>query len=307
MLGPTARALKQAGKAGVLEPAPDIFDRTLVRRRRMRARLADADFLLAEVAERLAERLDDLTPRFPTALALGARGGVARKALQGRGGIARLIEADLDAALLAGAAEAVALDAEFLPFGEQTLDLVFASLDLHVANDLPGALLQIRRSLRPDGLFLAALFGPATLAPLRQAFLEAESALDAPAAPHVAPFVDIRDAAALLQRAGFALPVADTETITVSYGEPFRLLQDLRDMGEANVLRARNRQPLRREVLLAALARLQEIAAAPDGRLAIPFEIVFMAGWAPAASQQQPARRGSGQVSLADALKPKTE
>lgn len=290
-----------------METAPRIFDRRLVRSRRTRAAsgFAGADFLLREVAERLADRLDDLTNRFPTALALGARGGVARAALQGRGGVETLIEAELAAAALPADGLRLVADAEATPFADASLDLVFASADLHVVNDVPGALAQIRRALRPDGLFLGAVFGPGTLAPLRQAFLEAEAGLGAATSPHVAPFVDIRDAAGLLQRAGFALPVADTETITVSYGDPLKLLADLRAMGEANVLAERSRQPLRRDVLMAAMARMADRAAGPDGRLAIPFEVVFLAGWAPAATQQQPARRGSGQVSLVDALKPK--
>ncbi len=287
-----------------MERAPYIFDRGLVRRRRARCAVgfAAADFLLREISERLAERLDDLTATFPTALALGARGGLARAALQGRGGVETLIETDLTAAVLPEAGPRALVDAEALPFRRGSLDLVFAAADLHVTNDLPGALVQIRQALKPDGLFLGALFGPATLAPLRQAFLEAEAALDAPAAPHVAPFVDIRDAAGLLQRAGFALPVADTETITVSYAEPFKLLADLRAMGEANVLAERSRRPLRRDVLLRAMAGLAERVTGPDGRIAIPFEVVFLAGWAPAPTQQRPLPRGSGRISLADAL-----
>lgn len=292
-----------------METAPEIFDRALVRRRRTRAagQFQTADFLLREIADRLAERLDDLSGRFETALALGARGGLARDVLAGRGGITTLIEADVAPAALAPGGLRLAADGERLPFADGALDLVFASADLHVANDVPGALAQIRRALRPDGLFLGAIFGPATLAPLRRAFLEAEAALDAPASPHVTPFIDIRDAAGLLQRAGFALPVADTETITVSYGDPFRLLSDLRAMGEANPLVTRARQPMRRAVLMQAIERLQTLALGEDGRLAIPFEIVFLAGWAPAATQQQPLQRGSGEVSLVDALKSKPE
>ncbi len=291
-----------------MERPPEIFDRALVglRRRRAARGFAEADFLLREIADRLAERLDDLTRRFPTTLALGARGGVARAALAGRGGIETLIEADLAPTVLPAGGRGVVADAEFLPFAGGRLDLIFAAADLHVVNDLPGALAQVRNALKPDGLFLGTLFGPATLGPLRQAFLEAEAALDAPSAPHVAPFVDIRDAAGLLQRAGFALPVADAETITVAYAEPFKLLADLRAMGEANVLTGRSRRPLRRDVLMGAMARLAATAG-PDGRVPIPFEIVYLAGWAPAATQQQPLARGSGAVSLAKALGPKED
>ena len=286
-----------------MEPTPIVFDAELVRRRRIRAasKFAEADFLLREVSERLAERLDDLTVRFPTALALGARGGVARDVLRGRGGIQRLFQAERAAV---GEIDLVA-SAEALPFGSERLDLVFAAGDLHVTNDLPGAFLQIRRALKPDGLFLGALLGPATLAPLRQAFLEAEAMLDAPTSPHISPFVDLQDAAGLLQRAGFALPVADSEVITVSYADPMRLLRDLRLMGETNPLARRARMPLRRDVLAATIARLSELTRQPDGRRLIPFEIIFLAGWAPAPTQQRPARRGSGQISLANALNPK--
>lgn len=308
MLGPAWKPLKPERRwDGRMDSAPRIFDRDLVRRRRARAAttFGDADFLLREIADRLGDRIDDLTVRFQTALALGARGGAARGALAGRGGIETLVETDLAQATLVGDGPRAVMDAERLPLADASLDLVFSPTDLHVANDVPGALVQIRRALKPDGLFLGTLFGPATLAPLRQAFLEAEASLGAAASPHVAPFVDIRDAAGLLQRAGFALPVADTEIITVSYGEPFKLLADLRAMGEANVLVERSRQAMRRDVLMAAMARLTELADDGAGRLAIPFEIVFLAGWAPAATQQQPARRGSGEVSLVEALKPR--
>jgi len=283
---------------------PRIFDRGLLRHRRARSveSLAHADFLLAEIADRLAERLDDLTGSFPTALALGARGGVARRALEGRGGIQQLIEAELARAALPTDGRRVVADAEALPFGQGRLDLVFAATDLHAANDLPGALAQIRSALRPDGLFLGTLFGPATLAPLRQAFLAAEAELGAATSPHISPFVDIRDAAGLLQRAGFALPVADTEAIDVSYGEPFKLLADLRAMGEANILTERSRRPLRRDVLMRAMSILTELASDGEGRLVVPFEVVYLAGWAPAPSQQRPLPRGTGEVSLADAL-----
>lgn len=291
-----------------MESPPAIFDRRLIARRRARlaSELADADFLLREVAERLAERLDDLTARFPTALVLGARGGVARDVLTGRAGEATLVELELTADALRGGGLAAVADIEALPAAKGAFDLVFAPFDLHTANDLPGVLAQARQALKPDGLFLGAVLGPATLAPLRQAFLEAEAMLDAPATPHISPFIDIRDAAGLLQRAGFALPVADAETIDVAYASPLKLLQDLRNMGEANVLEARSRRPLRREVLLAALARLAAAADPDTGRVTIPFEVIFMAGWSPAASQQKPLARGSGEVSLATALNPKS-
>lgn len=259
-----------------------------------------ASFLHREIAERMAERLDDLTARFPVTLATNGRGGVSADVLKGRGGIETLIEADAAPALLSQSGPRAVLSLETLPFVNGGLDCVFAANELHQVNDLPGALVQIRRALRPDGLFLGAIYGPETLNPLRLAFLEAEAALGAPVAPHIAPTIDIRDAAGLLQRAGFALPVADAETITVSYANPFKLLQDLRSMAETNILHERSRRPLRRAVLMHALNLLQEKAGGADGRINIPFEIIFLTGWAPAPTQQQPLRRGSGEVSMAN-------
>jgi len=282
--------------------SPLIFDPSLVRTRRLRAQrdYENASFLHREIAERMAERLDDLTARFFVTLATNGRGDVSADVLKGRGGIKTLVEVDAAPSLLGDTGPRAVLSLEMLPFANGAVDCVFAANELHQVNDLPGALVQIRRALRPDGLFLGAIFGPETLNPLRLAFLEAEAALDAPVSPHIAPTIDIRDAAGLLQRAGFALPVADTETITVSYANPFKLLQDLRSMAETNVLRERSRRPLRRAVLMRALELLREKAAGPDGRINIPFEIIFLTGWAPAPTQQQPLRRGSGEVSMAN-------
>jgi SAM-dependent methyltransferase len=277
-----------------------IFDAALARARRLRAmpQYDEASFLHREIAERMAERLDDITHTFPVTLATNGRGGVSADVLKSRGGIETLIEADGAAGLLGPSGARTVLSLEMLPFANGALDCVFAANELHQINDLPGALVQIRRALRPDGLFLGALYGPETLNPLREAFLEAEAELGAPVSPHIAPTVDIRDAAGLLQRAGFALPVADAETITVSYASPFKLLQDLRAMAETNILQERSRRALRRAVFLRALQILQEKCAGPDDRLQIPFEIIFLTGWAPAATQQQPLRRGTGEVSF---------
>lgn len=287
-----------------MSQSPMIFDANLARARRLRAlsEYGEASFLHQEIAERMAERLDDITHKFPITLATNGRGAVSAGVLKGRGGIETLIEADAAPALLQGTGARSVLSLDALPFANGALDCVFAANELHQVNDLPGALVQIRRALRPDGLFLGALFGPETLNPLRQAFLEAEAELDAPVSPHIAPTVDIRDAAGLLQRAGFALPVADTETITVSYANPFKLLQDLRGMAETNILLERSRHPLRRTVLMRALALLQEKTVGADDHLHIPFEIIFLTGWAPAETQQQPLRRGSGEMSLIKAL-----
>jgi SAM-dependent methyltransferase len=196
----------------------------------------------------------------------------------------------------------VAADEERLPFGDATIDLAVSTLALHWTNDLVGALIQIRRALRPDGLFVGALFGGATLTELRQALLTAEAELSDGAAMRVSPFADAIDAAGLLQRAGFALPVADVDRVKVRYAHPIALLKDLRAMGETSVLIDRSRKPLSRRVLLRAMELYQERFAEPDGRVPATFEIVTVTGWAPHDSQQKPLRPGSAKMRLADAL-----
>jgi NADH dehydrogenase [ubiquinone] 1 alpha subcomplex assembly factor 5 len=286
-------------------PGIEIFDRGLVRRRRERAAAGfDAvDFLAREVAERLAERLDGIERRFPLVLDLGCHTGQLGRALVGRGGIETLISADLAAGMAARAGRpALAADEELLPFAHGRLDLIASCLSLHWVNDLPGALAQIRAALRPDGLFLAALFGVETLRELKDALLETEATTGTGVAPHVSPMVDLRDAAGLLQRAGFALPVADCDTITVSYASPLALLADLRAMGEANAAVTRSRAFWRRDVLARALALYAERHADGGGRVPATFQIVYLTGWAPAPGQQQPRRPGSAHARLADAL-----
>jgi SAM-dependent methyltransferase len=290
-----------------LPPQVRIFDRRLLRARRSRAShdLRAHDFLLREIAERIADRLSDIARGFPLALDLGARDGILARTLKGRGGIETLIQSDTAPANAKRALKAgpvVVLDEETLPFKDQGLDAVLSNLTLHWVNDLPGALAQIRSSLKPDGLFLASLFGAGTLAELRTALMEAELAETGGASPRVSPFADLRDAAGLLQRAGFALPVADLDTVTVTYGDFFALLHDLRGMGEANALLDRLKRPTRRTVFARAAAIYQERFADAQGRLPATFQVLFLTGWAPHESQQQPARRGSGKTSLKDIL-----
>lgn len=281
-------------------PQARIFDRRLLRERRGRAAgdLHAHDFLLTEMAERLADRLSDIARRFPLALELGARDGILARTLQGRGGIETLIQSDASARQ----GDLVA-DEDLLPFKEQCFDAVLSNLALHWVNDLPGALAQVRSCLKPDGLFLASLFGAGTLAELRTALMEAELAETGGASPRVSPFADLRDAAGLLQRAGFALPVADADTVTVTYGDFFALLRDLRGMGETNILIDRLKRPTRRTVFARAAAIYQERFADAQGRLPATFQVLFLTGWAPDPSQQQPARRGSGQTSLKDVFR----
>lgn len=286
-----------------------VFDRQTVRRHRDRAAdgLADYGFLLEECGERLADRLLDVTRRFPLALDLGCHGGQLKTILGGRGGIETLIQCDLSTRMAARAATltgtlAVAADEEFLPFAEGCFDLILSNLSLHWVNDLPGALIQIRRALKPDGLFLAAMLGGETLKELRQSMMEAEAAVEGGASPRISPMADVRDMGDLLQRAGFALPVADFDLIEVSYSDPLRLMADLRGMGEGNAVRERRKGFTRRTTLMAAAQRYRERFAAPDGRVPATFQVIFLTAWAPHADQQKPLRPGAARSRLASAL-----
>jgi SAM-dependent methyltransferase len=281
---------------------PMIFDRALLRQRRRRAAaLGPATFLLDRVAVDLAERLATVLRRFDLAVDLGTPGDAVRNALVRLESVGRIVAVDVMPDAARGEIF-VAADAEALPFGDATLDLVVSALALQVVNDLPGVLVQIRRALKPDGLLLAALLGGETLTELRQSFAEAESDIEGGVSPRVAPFADLRDLGALLQRAGFALPVADVDRITVRYNSVFGLMHDLRRMGATNALLARRRTPLKR----ATLRRLAEIYAQrfadDDGRVRATFEIVWLSGWAPHPDQQQPLKPGSAKARLADAL-----
>lgn len=279
---------------------PVIFDRQLLRARRRRAMaLGVEDFLLTRVAEDLAERLAAVLRRFEIAVDLGTPGDHVRRAVAGSGKVGTLFAAD---PLARSSARAVAADEEALPFRDASLDLVVSALALHLVNDLPGTLIQIRRALKPDGLFLAALLGGETLTELRQAFAEAEAEVEGGVSPRVAPFPDLRDLGALLQRAGFALPVADVERVTVRYASVFSLMRDLRRMGATNALTERRRIPLRRATLMRMAEIYAERFADPDGRLRGTFEIIWLSGWAPDASQQKPLAPGSAKMRLADAL-----
>ncbi len=289
----------------------EVFDRRLLRRRRERAAdtLAEHDFLFREVAVRLVDRLADIRRDFSVALDLGCHNGLIAQATErlSAGKIGTLFQADLSPRMAAAAhgntgIAALAADEEFLPFRDASFDLIVSCASLHHVNDLPGALVQIQRALKPDGVFLAALFGGATLTELRQAWLAAETSLEGGAGPRVAPFADLRDAAALLQRAGFALPVADSDTLTVTYDNPLKLMSDLRAMGEANVLIERRRSPTRRATLMAVAEQYMAQFAGGDGRAPATFEILYLTGWAPAAGQPQALRPGSATTRLADAL-----
>jgi SAM-dependent methyltransferase len=285
-----------------------IFDRLVVRRHRERAaRAIDRhDFLIREVTDRLLDRLEDIRRRFPLALDLGCHHGAVAAQLAGRGGIETLFQADLSPAMARLAADqggpALVADEEALPFAEASLDLVASVLSLHWVNDLPGTLLQIRRVLKPDGLLLAAMIGGESLRELRNALMQAEMEIEDGVSPRVSPFADVRDLGGLLQRAGFALPVVDVDTITVTYSSALALMRDLRGMGETGADRNRRRGMSRRATLLRAAAIYEENFADGEGRVPASFDILYLTGWAPDATQPRPLAPGSAKTRLARAL-----
>ena len=284
-----------------------IFDRTRLRKHRDRAaaQFDQADFLFREAAERLCDRLADVTRDFPLALDLGCHTGQVADALQGRGGIKTLIQTDLspEMAKIAGknGHPTFVADEEWLPFAPDSFDLVLSCLSLHWVNDLPGTLKQIHSILKPDGLFLAVLLGGQTLTELRQVLQKAEIELEGGLSPRVSPMAEVKDMGALLQRAGFSLPVADADQIDVAYRNPMTLLSDLRQMGETNAV-AEAKRPLRRETLMRAMADYTQNFQNADGHFPATFEIITITGWKPHPSQPQPLKPGSGQQFLGDVL-----
>ena len=283
---------------------PLIFDRALIRARRRRAAAMEpATFLIDHIAGDLADRVAVVLRRFELALDLGTPSEAVRAALARLSSVGTIVAAapQLDIAAPRAGALIVA-DEEALPFADGTLDLVVSALALQLVNDLPGTLVQIRRALKPDGLFLAALLGGETLNELRQSFAAAESEVEGGVSPRVAPFADLRDLGALLQRAGFALPVADADRLAVRYDSAFALMHDLRRMGATNALVDRRRTPLRRATLMRMAEIYAQRFADADGRLRATFEIVWLSGWAPHPGQQQPLKPGTAKARLADAL-----
>ena len=288
-----------------METAPEIFDRNALRVHRDRAAqtFGEYDFLVREIGARLSDRLLDMARTFPLALDLGARTGGYGPVPGGPGGIEHVVSCELSERMARQIENSgVVGDPEFLPFAEGRFDLVYSNLELHWANDLPGCLLQITRSLKSDGLFLAAILGGNTLTELRDVLIAAELDVTGGASPRVSPFAELRDAGALLQRAGLALPVVDADEITVTYENLFRLLADLRGMGETNTVRERLRTSTRRNIFLRAAELYLERYPAEDGRIRATFEIIYLHGWAPHESQQKALRPGSAKTSLADAL-----
>lgn len=285
-----------------LNPA-QVFDRTALRRNRDRAApgFKDHDFLVREVADRLHDKYLDIKRDFHHVLDLGCHSGEMASLLKDK----FVIQQDLSPHFLAnfprsGEAIRVQADEEFLPYRSGSLDLVISNLSLHWVNDLPGCLAQIKQCLKPDGLFLCALFGGETLTELRQSMMTAEINVTGGASPRISPFVDIQDAGALLQRAGFALPVVDIDRITVTYENAFKLMQELKAMGEGNILSKRFRGLTSPKVLMECAKIYQEKFTDPRGRITVTFDIIYMMGWSPHESQQKPLKPGQGKVSLTD-------
>ena len=281
-------------------PDVQIFDRWLLRRRQARARAQGlATFLLDRAAAELGERLDAVLRHFAVAAEIGAATDAVRHALRASGKVETIVA--VSPSPPHGGLRIVA-DEEALPFADASLDLAVSALSLHAVNDLPGTLIQIRRALKPDGLLLAALLSGETLNELRQAFALAESELEGGLSPRVAPFADLREIGALLQRAGFALPVVESDKLIVRYDSAFALMRDLRGMGATNALVERRRVPLKRSTLLRMAQIYAERFSDADGRVRATFEIAWLTGWAPHESQQKPLQPGSAARRLADAL-----
>jgi SAM-dependent methyltransferase len=267
---------------------PRIFDRSAIEHRRARARqLAGDVFLVREAAEGLSERLSSVRRTFSDGLELGAQ---------------NVLFSTLHPLAKNWSQLALQRDETITAKSEQ-FDLIVSGLLLHNVNDLPGVLVQVRRALKPDGLFMAALFGGETLFELKDSFAAAELETLGGVSPRVSPFGDVRELGGLLQRAGFALPVADVERTVVRYRDFLTLVSDLRAMGETNVLVERSRRPLSRSTLATAMKHYAAHHADADGRLRATFDIMYLTGWAPHESQQQPLKPGSAKSRLADALK----
>ncbi|WP_419914674.1 methyltransferase domain-containing protein [Hoeflea sp.] len=284
--------------------AEGLFDTGLVRRNRLRALShapQETDFLLKLVNRELSERLATVERQFETAVALHAHNGQLADLLAESEKVGRVLRIEQDALMLEGAA-GIATELELLPIERGSTGLVVSSLSLHLVNDLPGLFVQVRQALRPDGLLLAALPGSGTLAELRDSLIAAETELLGGVSPRVIPFADVRDCGALLQRAGFALPVVDAETYTVRYDNMFALMRDLRYMGMANPLRARSRRPAPRALFLRAAQIYADRYSDPDGRIRASFCVLYLSGWKPHESQQKPLSPGSAKNSLAEAL-----
>ncbi|MGK9055161.1 methyltransferase domain-containing protein [Neorhizobium petrolearium] len=287
-----------------------LFDERLVKARRERALAQhgrNAAFLLEIAGRELADRLAVVERRFETAVELHGGTGIAARDALATGKIGSIRRIETNEAFAEPGENIAAAAWEDVPLELQSVNLVLSPLALHLVNDTPGTLIRIRRALKPDGLFLAAIPGAGTLAELRDVLLSAEAELTGGASPRVIPFADVRDVGGLLQRAGFTLPVVDAETYTVRYDSLFPLMRDLRAMGMTNPLAGRSRMPVTRRFFVRAAELYAERYSDPDGRIRATFSIVYASGWAPHESQQQPLKPGSAKMRLADALRKGTE
>jgi len=287
-----------------------LFDEQLVKARRERA-LAQhgraAAFLLEIAGRELADRLAVVERRFETAVELHGGTGIAARDALATGKIGSIRRVETSAAFAEAGEDITAAAWEDVPLETESVNLVISPLALHLVNDTPGTLIRIRRALKPDGLFLAAIPGAGTLAELRDVLLSAEAEITGGASPRVVPFADVRDVGGLLQRAGFALPVVDAETYTVRYDSLFPLMRDLRAMGMTNPLAGRSRAPVTRAFFVRAAELYAERYSDPDGRIRATFSVIYVSGWAPHESQQQPLKPGSAKMRLAEALRKGTE
>lgn len=290
---------KSSFKAPIKES--DIFNRSLVRSRRERiAKTFSAhDFLNREISERLIDNLRDIKKSFEIILSMNVCDDVVRDNLRD----AFVVHQDLAVNMLEGKFGApVQCDEEFLPYKAQGLELILSCLNLHWVNDIPGCLVQILRSLKPDGLFMGAVFGGETLFELRAAMLKADMDVRGGISPHISPFMDVRDAGALMQRAGFSLPVVSTERITVNYSDAFALMKELKNMGENNALIKGFKGLTSKRLMMKVAENYHQDYAGKAGRIPATFDIIYLQGWAPHESQQQPLRPGSAKMALKDAL-----
>lgn len=287
----------------------NLFDRKAVRRHRDRAAasLNDFDFLFAEIADRLTDRLLDVKRTFPLALDIGCHGGEVAKTLGERGGVETLLQCDLSPKMAQKAGGiSFAADEEFLPIKDGSLDLVLSNLSLHWVNDLPGAFVQIRKASKQDGFFLGAMLGENTLHQLRESLMVAETEIEGGLSPRVSPYATIQDVGGLLQRAGFTMPVIDIDTITVSYPNIFKLMNDLRGMGEMNAVSERRKTFSRRDTFMRAAEHYMETfmneGDVAEGCIPATFDVIFITAWSPHPDQPKPAKPGSATVNLADVL-----
>ncbi|KAL5702580.1 hypothetical protein ACHQM5_027782 [Ranunculus cassubicifolius] len=300
---------------GFENPTPKVFDRHLKFKQRDRAAwiMKPNDPFLDAVAENMLDRLEDCKRTFPTALCLGGSLEAIRRSLRGRGGIQKLILMDPSSDMIKHLSESkdpndsidtsfVVGDEEFLPMEENSLDAVISCLGLHWTNDLPGAMIQARLALKPDGLFLGSILGGETLKELRIACTIAQIEREGGISPRMSPLAQVRDAGNLLTRAGFALPGVDVDEYTVRYESAIELIEHLRAMGETNALFQRS-NVLKRDTALATAAVYQTMFGAEDGSIPATFQVIYMTGWKAHPSQQKAKQRGTATISFKDIKK----